>query len=251
MVIGSTRVTWTLANHFIEDTPYVFQVQAGYTGLPDGDDWVDVGSPVTDTFVATDTTRRWYGKSRTAHYRVRLTTAQGNIYYSQPATTLGDLNWRDWHIAQEIVRKEKLRHKWFTSPEGYLLKQKRDGVRCSRCIDAMTDAPKDSKCPVCYGTGWDGGYFSPHPLSYADISNEKAREARNAQTGMEKSVVVMARFNGAPQLDAQDVWVNSKSDYRYEIHAIATEAQVRGVPIVVTAELRLLPPHHIIYQFPL
>lgn len=251
MNIGETRVTWSLSPRFRGNPPYTFQLQVGQTGNPLADDWQDVGSPVVDAFMATDVSRRWFGKVQTPHYRVVLRTATNEVYVSPPATVLGDLNWREWRLAQEIIRKEKLRHRWFASVPGFLLKQRRDGARCSRCIDRLTGEPKDSRCPLCYGTGWLGGYFKPLPLTYADVDLGQIKEQRQLQAaGMTAPVVVTARFIGAPQLYAQDVWVNSKSDARYIIHTVKPTAHIHGVPLVLMAELRLLPPDDVVYSIP-
>jgi len=252
LTIGTATITWALSPHFLEPLPHTFQLQAGFTGHVDADDWIDVGAPVVNTFIQTDNTRRWYGKMQTPHYRLKLTTGFGRVYYSFTANILGDLGWKDWRIAQEILRKEKLRHKHFTSVDGFLLKQKRGGPKCYRCLDVPTDQPTDSKCPICFGTRWVGGYFKALPVFFADVTNEQFREHRNLQgPGMEKSLVVYGRFLGIPQVYAQDIWVNKTADARYQIHSIKVDAQIRGVPIVVTAELRKLPPGDVAYLLPL
>ena len=35
------------------------------------------------------------------------------------------------------------------------------GKKCSRCFSTSTNKTVDRMCPVCYGTGWEGGYFEP------------------------------------------------------------------------------------------
>lgn len=251
MNLGETRVTWSLSPRFRGTPPYTFQLQVGQTGNPLADDWQDVGSPIVDTFMATDSSRRWFGKVQTPHYRVVLRTATNDVYVSPPASVLGDLSWREWRLAQEIIRKEKLRHRWFSSAPGFLLKQRRSGARCPRCIDRLTNEPKDSRCPLCYGTGWLGGYFKPLPLTYADLNLSQVREQRQLQAGgMAAPVVISARFIGSPQLYTQDVWVDPKSDARYVIHTVKPNAHINGVPLIVTAELRLLPPGDVVYSIP-
>lgn len=248
LVHGQTRVSWSLSSHFFEPLPYTFQLQFGKTGLNKASDWINVGSPVVNTFFQTDTNRRWYGKTQYPHYRIKLTTGNGKVFFSKPATILGDLNWRDWRIAQEIIRKEQLRHSQFTSVGGFLLKQKRSGPKCYRCVDRYTDEPRDSHCPVCYGTRWVGGYYKPLDLFYADLSPEQSVEKRNLQkVGMEKPVVISARFIGTPQIYAQDLWVNPNSDARYIIGGYKINVHIKQVPIVITAELKLLPPDDVAY----
>lgn len=249
MVIGTTRIYWELSKHFLDPYPYSFQVQVSQNCSNNSDDWIDVGTPVVNGFMAEDNVTRWFGKTRSIFYRVILTTPSG-VYVSQPAHTFGYLEWRDWYIAQEIIRKEKLRAKFLTSVNGFLLKQRRYGVKCNRCVDKYTDEATDSKCPVCYGTRWVGGYFPPIPITFVDLSTEENKEFRSLQEGigMKKIVNIKGRLIACPYVYAQDIWVAEGSDIRYIISSIKVEAQIRGVPLVSTVELKPLPPDDIAYS---
>lgn len=257
-VRGTTRVFWELGRHFAEPLPYTYSLQYGRTGLPavaaDGttrvDDWAAVpGATDTNVFMLSDSAPRLWGKTADVHYRVALTTGTGATYYSQPANVYGTLGKRDWLSAREIVRQEQLRHAKQTSVRGYLVKAYRYGPLCE-CVDAVTKEVRNSRCPTCYGTGFAGGYFKPLPFSYADVSPEQTREMINAQTGTSKQQGVQARMLAEPQVYALDVWVAADSDLRYYIHPVKVEAQVRGVPVVISAELRVAPFTDIIYTLP-
>lgn len=243
-------IYWKLNPRFLEPLPYTFRVQVGKTGWNKAFDWENVGSPLVNVYHKVDAERRWYGKTNYVHYRVLLTTGNNKKFVSKPVTVEGFLNWRDWHIAQEIMRKEKLRHKWFSSVPGYLLKQIRDGEPCFRCLSPYTEEPKDYKCEICYGTGKLFGYFPPIPLSYVDLDNVVLKEGRNLQSGvgMTKQVNRKGRFLAVPQLYTQDVWVDAGSGQRYVIQAIQVDAHIKGYPLIVSAELRLLPPDDVVYK---
>lgn len=46
--------------------------------------------------------------------------------------------------------------------------------RCPKCYDDVYTKSVDANCPVCYGTGFDGGYMAPelvHGIISYDISN--------------------------------------------------------------------------------
>lgn len=250
VIAGGTRVSWELNRHFIDDGPYSFQLQVGHTGLTDADDWADVGAPVVDTYYAFDLSKRLYGKTLETHYRVELTSAD-DTYYSNPVPCDGLLSKRDWINAREIIRKESLRHRVLTSPEGLLLKARRYGPRCATCTDARTEGVTDSNCPDCYGTGYENGYFAPLAACYADVGLDKTRDHRLMDRGMEKQDVIQARFIGDPQLYSYDAWVNATSDERYYLHTVGVASQIRGVAIVFDAELRLAPFTDVIYTVPL
>jgi hypothetical protein len=245
--LGGGRISWDLSIHFLGKLPFTFQLQAGETGLNQASDWSDVGPPLLNSFTTIDPTQRTYGKTWITHYRVKLTTGDGQVFYSDPVDVLGRLNFKDWNIAREILRKERLRHT-LVSPNGYLLKIKRSGEQCD-CIDVASGDVIDSACPECFGTRWTGGYYPPYPV-FMDLGNLSAREMQDLTRGTIKDVKIPGRFLGAPQLYAYDVWVNKESDERYTIHDITVAAHLRGVPIIVSAGLRLLPSDDIVYTVP-
>lgn len=250
VVQGGTRVWWELNRHFIDPGPYDFQLQVGHTGDQHADDWEDVGSSVTNTYMAVDPTKRLFGKTLDVHYRVVLTTPV-STYQSDPVPCDGLLSRKDWIDYKEIVRKEQLRHRVQTSVKGFLLKARRYGPPCPTCTDKFTDEITSAQCPTCFGTGFQFGYFTPIEATYADVSLEQTREHRDANKGMDKENKITARFVGNPQLYSYDVWVNGYSDQRYYIHTVVAKAQVRGVVAVYDAELRLAPFTDIIYTVPL
>lgn len=255
---GGARVTWELGRHFNEPRPYEFQLQVSRVGLPHeqaggstrADDWENVGDPVVDNYVAYDPLKRLYGKTAETYYRLRLTTAPGLRFYSNPQNVYGDLDKRDYLVAREILRKELLRHTKQSSVRGHLLKAYRSGPICP-CVDPLTKEIGNSHHDVCYGTGFIGGYFPPLPATYVDVTAEHAREALDAQTGTAKQQAISGRFLAEPQVYALDVWVAASGDRRYYIHPTKVEAQIRGVPLVVSAELRLAPYTDVLYTFPL
>jgi hypothetical protein len=249
VIAGGTRVSWDLNPHMVDPGPYSFQLQVGHTGLTDADDWEDVGAPEIDTYYIIDDEKRTWGKTLDPHYRVKLITGVAT-YYSEPESCDGKLSKRDWLNAREIIRKEILRHSVLTSPEGYLLKVRRYGPRCTECTDEFTEEVSKTNCPDCYGTGFQNGYFEPMPACFADLSQPQVRDHRNPSKGMDKEYVISARFIGDTQLYSYDVWVNKTSGERYYLHTIKTAAHVRGVPIVYDAELRLAPFSDVIYTVP-
>lgn len=249
LVLTTPRVSWELSPRFFAPGPFTFQLQAAGTDDQAADDWVDVGNQVVDGYFQVDQrTDREHGQARLTGYRVLLTTGDGGRYVSAPANTLGNLNWKDWRLGQEVVRKEKLRHRWFASVVGLLYKRRRAGAACTRCFDRATAAATDSRCPVCLGTGWVTGYYPPVPAHYADVTQEQSDERRAPEgIGMVLPVAVRGRFIGWPLPAAQDVWVNVHADLRYAVGKIEVAAQQRAVPLVVTAELRRLPPEDVAF----
>jgi len=248
LIRGGTRVMWQLIPEFNDPLPWEFQLQVGSTGGQESDDWEDVGSPVENTCYSIDATKRVYSKTQNTHYRVKLTTSKG-IYYSDPTAKEGILNPRDWRIAQEIVRRERIRLR-YSAQDGYLLKRRVTGENCTRCLDLQTNEVTDPYCPICRGTGKQCGYYYPMSCIWADLSPRTRRMHQDdqARRGTVKDIVVTARMLLLPLIDEYDVWVSRQTDDRYYVHSIQNIAEIRGVPLIGNVELRPAPFTDVIYD---
>lgn len=261
MIKGTSRISWTFARHFLDPDPasWTYQLQVSEHGLlpaknSEGvlrsDDWTSLGSPATNAGYLTDATRRAFGKTLLISYRVKLVTGVAT-YYSPPATTLGALNKQDWLRVQEIIRKEKLLHRVATSTEGFLLRRKRSGAACTRCLDPRTKEVTLSKCTLCLGTRFLGGYFAAVAGTYCRVEPNSTREQQNLQTGPEKQDVTKGRVIAVPGMESLDVWIDGDSDLRYYVHVTDVLAQIRNVPVILGVELRQAPFDDVIYSFSL
>ncbi len=247
MVRGVTRVWWQLEPLFNDPGPYTFQLQFGRTGLRDTPDWKDIGGPVVNGFTATDSEWREGGYDILSHYRVKLTTPNG-VYVSQAANCYGELTEKDWLLAREIIRKERLRHR-MVSVSGYLLKPYRYGKPCPRCRDQLTQEVTDANCDVCNGTGFEVGFHPPLALQCWDLSPETIQEDVDDQVkgSTRENAYVTARVVGFPALNKNDIWVNGSSDERWRVETIQVLAAIRGVPIVYSVKMGLLPFNNAVY----
>jgi hypothetical protein len=251
LIRGGTRVMWDLVDDFHDPLPHSFTLQVGSSGNPQADDWQDVGLPVEDSFYAIDGEQRVWGKSRLTHYRIRLATSKGT-YYSEPTSGMGVLSRRDWRLAKEILRKERLRMR-LACADGYLLKRRWYGPKCTRCIEWQTGEVKDPECPQCYGTGFQCGYFYPMGCVWADLSPQTRRIHQDDQgmRGTTADIVVTGRMLMLPLIQEYDVWVNAKTDDRYYLHSIQHVAEMRGVPLIANIEARPAPFSDIAYDIPI
>lgn len=249
LVAGPSKVYWDIDPRFLDPQPYTFQLQVGTTGNPNASDWVNVGASVVNGSYLDDVVQRLFGKQLVTHYRIQLTTPKGT-YYSQPTLVTGNLNKRDWNLAREITRKELLRLNQYTAIKGSILKVKRSGTVCS-CVDPDTGEVGNSQDPVCYGTGWVGGYYTPMDCVFFDFTPDQRLEDREIQVrGMTDDSIRQIRYIGYPMLYRYDVFVDKGTDERYYVNSIQNLAELRGVPIVVAAQLTPIPFSDIIYTLP-
>lgn len=247
---GGGRVEWELKSNFNDPGPYTFQLQVGRTGSHLSDDWEDVGTEVVNNFYAVDSDQRIWNNVQWTHYRVRLETPEGT-YYSDPEPAWGVLSRLDWRRAKEIRRKEDLRfRKTPAGTEGYLLKRKIYGERCS-CIDPQTFECRNPQHEDCFGTGITGGYFQAIPCSWVEFVPKNHRTHRDDTRGTVDDIAAPARMLYWPQPNSYDVWVNAQTDDRWFIHEVNSIVEMRGVPIVANVGLRLAPYGDIVYDVPL
>ena len=250
LIEGGTRVEWTLHPQFSGPTPHTFQLQFGRTGNPEADDWANVGLPAENAFFAIDDSKRAYGKFQWVHYRILLTDGTGTTYASKPQHSLGSVSKRDWLRAREILRLETLRLHKEAGQDGYLLKRRLFGEECT-CLDTQTKESRNPQCEDCYGTGFLQGYYDPYPCFFVEMSTSKTNNHRDEAKGrgtVDDSQRVSGRMINIPQVFSSDVWIDKDSDFRWMIRSINNIVEVRGMPIVLKAEMRLLPYTHPVYK---
>lgn len=248
---GTTRVWWTLAKSFNDAPPHTFQLQAGYTGNNNALDWVDIGDPAINAYyLEDDTTREHTGKRILTHYRIVL-TAGDRKFVSNPQGVWGTLNTKDWNMAKEIVRKERLRHD-LVSCDGYLLRKMRYGVKSTANTDTLTDEVIDSGHLGSWGTAFKVGYHPPVAMP-ADFEGENIIELRggdNVAAHSARPTEFKMRVVAFPDLAKEDVWVDGDTDQRWIVHEITPSVAWRGVPLVYDVTIRLAPHSDIVYKIP-
>lgn len=249
-VEGGARITWEMDSEFTATDTLLFQLQASQSGVPDADDWVDVGELFEEPAFLVDDEKRMWGMSTTLHYRVIVIDGL-TTYTSFPSkvSTHTNLLEKDWLYVRELFRKEKLNMTLNTGVNGYLLKEKRYGVVCD-CVDPITKEQMNSSCLDCYGRNFVGGYHSPLLCEFGELSQEEAKEfvGYAEARGTVKDVVIFKRCLANVPIVSQDAWITATTDERYMVHSVRNIVEHRGVPIVYAVELRLQPKSDILYK---
>lgn len=254
-VEGYARVSWRIRCPLTDPYPYLFQLQFTRQGIPNADDWENVGPPVIpEQPFLIDPVKRLHGMGQNIFYRIKLITGNGNIYYSKPVHAFGNIKLEKLFVYRELLRKEMLAIRRFGGIEGVLLKVKRYGPMCPTCVDPTLREVADSHCPTCYGTGIQGGYCPPVFGVNADTSFESTIEHVEHEnlTGMQdEAAVIPARFAAIYPIQTRDVWINVAADKRYYVAQVKTLASYQGLPVSYAAELRLANRKDVIYKFPI
>lgn len=244
-----TLIEWEMADSFESEVAPTFTLQWSLSGLPTSDDWKDIPPTGLDTCWAADNTPLW-SYDQGPHYRVVM-YANDQIYRSLPIRwgTQFDVK-RDWLYYREIQRRVCKDFLKGDGREGLLIKRRNWGERCPKCLDYDTGEVTDSKCPVCYGTGIQYGYFDPVPFWTKPDPYE--RETQNQEgRGMVEPNDRIALALGSPYIEATDVWVDLHADRRYFIHPVGVVEAVRDQDVVVRLGMNLAEPSNIVYMVPL
>jgi hypothetical protein len=253
VVTGGARINWYVSPHFHGPEPWSLQVQTAESDLLQAN-WVDVGTPVQNTcFVIDPEWRVKFGKEPNIFYRVKLTDADNVTYTSEAIHALDRLDFKSWNYFLEIQRKELIRLRALNvGVNAWLLKIKRSGTPCQVCLDQFTQEVTNSNCPTCYGSSWEGGYYEPEPLVYADITGEETylQRATEDGMGMVAPMTVRGMCLANPHLITMDIIVNHHTDVRYHVHNVSPRTHIRGVPTLVTVDLRPVPFDNVVYKFP-
>lgn len=247
---GGTQVGWALHRWFDDPRPHAFALQVGRDPAADGQ-WEAVGPPVEDAETLVDETKRVWARERDVWYRVALTTPAG-VYHSKAIQPGSLLNFREWRLSRDMVRKEQLRHRRYTGVPCVYLRRRRYGARCHRCADAGTGEATFDRCTTCWGTGIDGGYLRPVPDVWVDFDLAVTREHSDEPTGTTRpEALESCRLLGDPRPDSYDVLVDVKGGRRLYIHTVKRVAELNGYTIVSEVELRPADYSDVIHEFPL
>lgn len=252
-------VAWELQEGFGAFGPFNFYVDVGQSGT---NEWTTLNTdPIVNGCVYLDTCQRSWNALSDIYYRVRLvlpsvtdpSTGTCMFYQSQPQQANGLWSKRDWLIAREIARKEYLlqRKRTNLTARGFILKRRRFGVKCTQCLDYDTGEVVNGQCPNCFATGFTGGYFEAINLTVTNNAPWLRQAKPDGQVSLRNDIVRQGRCISYPYPDTKDVWIRRDTGERFVVQSAKTEAEVGGVPVVISLELRLAPTTDIIYTIPL
>lgn len=255
---GGSLITWGLTAGFRAPGPFQFFVDEAEAG---SDEWFSVtNDPIVDDCRAYDPQQRYWAQLSNVYYRVRLRTpndlgpdGKPKEYVSPPQQANGLWSRRDWLLARDIVRKEYLLQNKRTviTYAGVILKRRHWGEPCPKCLEYDTKEVTNVHCPVCFGTGYVGGYFPGVKCRMTFDTGWGHRKQRDDSVGMNDNITKRARAVSYPFMDTGDIFVRLDNGERYVLQKIDVIAEIGGIPIIVSPELRLAPVTDVVYDVPL
>lgn len=128
-----------------------------------------------------------------------------------------------------------------------ILKKRRWGPRCPKCFDKRTKEVIRPNCPVCWGTGFVGGYWAPfYTKARRNVSSNSS-----SITPAQKSDANDGSFwiEAYPSVERDDIIVSKSDQRRFRCDVqLETEIQLNTAHQEVTCQE--LPHDHPMMQFP-
>ncbi len=257
--LGGSMIAWELQEGFGAFGPFDFYVDVGEAGT---NEWTTLNTePIVNGCMYFDTCQRYWDQLSNVYYRVRLVlpsltdpnTGTCVVHLSQPQQANGIWSKRDWLLAREIARKEYLlqRKRTNLTARGFILKRRRYGIRCPQCREYDTGEVVNGQCPNCFATGFTGGYYTAINLTLTENAPWQRQFKSDGQISLRNDVIRQGRGISYPYPDTRDVWLRRDTGERFVVESVKTEAEVGGIPVVISLELRLAPVTDIIYTIPL
>lgn len=171
-----------------------------------------------------------FSLSRDIFYMVTVTPPSGfaNAFSSQPTPVEPGLDKRTRLLKRKLLRDLSVGFRRLNGVPFALLKRRRWGSRCPICWDPVLHEATHEHCPVCFGTGFEGGYWQ-------HIRTRGRREAATVQTQLTahgESDVKYADFIilDFPRLEYKDLVVDLRTGDRYEVQRMSP-TELKGVTV--------------------
>ena len=236
----STRVVWKLAPGFDGSKFIIFR-------SPDGMNWLEIGASSLSYFIDTDAVTG--GKIYEFYYKV-ICQHEGKHYDSPEITTFGTIDKSEFATARYIMRQEYLIMQKMSRI--LLFKARRETI-CPKCVDPQTGQKVGTTlCEVCYGTGFDGGYWPPVTTFMRILSiNPKTVDHSQEGAGVVDVNRIKAKLLDFPCPVFEDLIVDSESDERYLVEVADEEWLKCKVPMFAVVTMLVLRRNDVRYTIPL
>jgi hypothetical protein len=249
-------IQWTISDFNPNlDGSYEFEVYV--SGSPSGP-WESVSGVLVDTYSFFDKNTQPAGTiyknyrrvntfaiNRTPYYKTVVRAPDGTI-----AETVDDtdpvLDFKQaqyWRKGDYNFRKSLL----VNGVPVAVIKKRRWGKRCPRCIDPVTKVNLRAACKVCFASGFLPGYFNPQHLHIKrgapQSSSQLTPEGRKDFNG------VTVHVPYTPQLDQGDLVVFLRDNRRFMVDQ-QSETQITTVTLHQVCKLNELPRDHVCFKIP-
>lgn len=185
------------------------------------------------------------------YYRVTVKTPSGEVLQdikpTGPSNASPSPADRRMSQARRHLKFDFLRGLRYTGVPVRLFKRRQWGVRCSKCWDPRTKLVMRADCRLCWGTGFEGGYWAPYDTRAvrSSLNNTVVSGVEAKAEGSSASVILPEQ----PQLERDDLIVSLEDQRRFLVWSQRQpEIQLQGVYQIL--ECLELARDHVLYKLP-
>lgn len=155
---------------------------------------------------------------------------------------IDNLTW-EW---AEAIRRNQWVFEMQGEPAKILLRKSRGEICGCRGSETGTQQPR-SGCPICYETGWIGGYLGPFDITFVPPDTAIQREAMEG--GVKATRTSHSYLTVTPIVQSGDIVVRRNGE-RLMIGNVTTKT-TRGIILQQEFDVELRPVKDTIYLFPI
>lgn len=116
-------------------------------------------------------------------------------------------------LKRKILRDRYIMLSKLNGIQYYLLKKRHFGTRCTDCYDPNTRSISSSNCGTCYGTSWEGGYYSPVEVLGRRVASETdSKISPQSKDDVNFTEIELLDF---PRVDHGDVLIERAHNIRW------------------------------------
>ena len=240
-------LTWDLTPGITYPADSILQVENSRAGGP----WEVLANDLYDSCFFIDTRRRNYNKFMDENYRLRLIVPgehEGDDpkeEYVSDVVQAGQFKAYPFSSEAENVIRQAEKAIELSGVTGVLLKKKHWGSRCTHCTDFEDEMTVNEHCPWCLGTGYAGGFYNG--ISMSIIKDKIENNEQQGPAHVDDSELVTGRCIAYPWVRYMDVWVEDKTNKRYEIVQATPTSSYKQVDLIYTIQMRRIEYSDVMY----
>ena len=213
--------------------------------------------PIIDQYFYVDTTVDLRQKYREVYYRLKVVNENAipiDILYSDVHTRTPNILTSVSLIPLEIARNIRIyiegtvNHRSPIGTPCLLFIRRTFGPYCPNCYDYLKERVRLSSCDVCYGTGYEKGFFSPIPvyLSFPAFTKTTTLE----DIGEHQLTYNKIEASNWPIYSPGDLIV-TRNNKRLRVTEVAPSESVEGILINQTLTALYITPGDTEYNIPI
>lgn len=155
-------------------------------------------------------------------------------------------------MAKNLLRKIQYEFnmalKSYAATDIAILKRRRWGTRCTVCFDKKTGRSLRADCDKCYGTTYEGGYWTPfYTRAIRSPGNNSTALTSAGKTDLSDGTVKIPSY---PIVERQDIIVFLADQSRHEVQ-VAPRTEIQLAPAYQFPTAIEIPRDNVIYRLAL